>query len=82
MILAAGRKNSDERLDQVLEFLDEENLKVHLKISSNIFNQKKNLCYGDIITYFKWMKPEFLDLIPEVCKFFELIIVLPVSSAK
>ena len=69
LILAAVKKNSDSRLDQVYEFFYEENLKVQLEIFSNIFNQKKkNLCYGDVITYFKWIKPEFQDLIPEVCK--------------
>ena len=39
--MAAGRKNSDERFDQVLEFFDKENLTMQFKIFSNILNQKK-----------------------------------------
>ena len=42
-----------------------------------MFNQRENLCYGEIITYFKQIKPEFLDLTPLVCNIFELILVLP-----
>ena len=41
-----------------------------------MFNRRENLCYGDIIAYFKQIKPEFQDLKPLVCKIFELILVL------
>ena len=41
-----------------------------------MFNRRENLCYGEIIAYFKQIKPEFQDLKPLVCKIFELILVL------
>ena len=84
-MLAAGKKNYNEKLKEIFDFytddFEPDNLKSQLKVFTNTFPQKEDISYGDIITYFKQLKPELKVLIPEVCKIFELILVLPASAA-
>ena len=47
----------------------------------SLFPSNENVSYGDIIPFFMQLKPEIRDLISEVSKVLELIIVLPASNA-
>ena len=52
-----------------------------MKIYKSMFQDQKDIEYGDIIPFFKNLKPEMRNLLSEVCKVVELILVLPASNA-
>ena len=85
LLLAAKKEDYSEVLDEILDFyegdFDDENLRTQIKVYQNLFPSNENVSYGDIIPFFMQLKPEIRDLISEVCKVLELIIVLPASNA-
>ena len=85
LLLAAQGKHYDDVLAKVLDFygedFDEDNLKAQMKIYKSMFQDQKDIEYGDIIPFFKNLKPEMRNLLSEVCKVVELILVLPASNA-
>ena len=85
LLLAAQGKCYDEVLNEVLDFygedFDEDNLRAQMKIYKNMFQGEKSKSYGDIIPFFKKLKPQMRNLLSEVCKVLELILVLPASNA-
>ena len=52
-MLAAGKKNYDEKLKEIFDFytddFEPDNLKSQLKVFTNTFPQKEDISYGDII---------------------------------
>ena len=85
LLLAAQGKCYDEVLNEVLDFygedFDEDKLRAQMKIYKNMFQNEKSKRYGDIIPFFKKLKPQMRNLLSEVCKVLELILVLPASNA-
>ena len=85
-MLAAKKEDYGERLDKVLahykEDLDENSLRAQMKIFQTMFPDNDSLCYTDVIDFFKKLEPGKRDFISEVCKVFELILVLPASNAE
>ena len=85
LLLATQGKNYDDVLAKVLDFygedFDEDNLKAQMKIYKSMFQDQKDIEYGDIIPFFKNLKPEMRNLLSEVCKVVEFILVLPASNA-
>ena len=85
LMLAAKGEAYDEKLTVILDFYKEDFdancLRAQMKIFSTIFSKKENLTFGDIITYFKELGPGVKNLLSEVCKVMELVLVLPASNA-
>lgn len=86
LMLAAGGKDYDEKLQQVLDFykedFNEQNLRIQLQTFKSMFDLKENLVFGDIIDYFTNLEPQVQILLSEVCKVVELVLVLPASNAE
>ena len=71
LLLAAHRKKyDDDVLAKVLDFygedFDEDNLKAQMKIYKSMFQDQKDIEYGDIIPFFKNLKPEMRNLLSKV----------------
>ena len=62
-------------------YMSQSLLKAQMKIYKNMFQDEKSKSYGDIIPFFKKLKPQMRNLLSEVCKVLELILVLPASNA-
>ena len=85
-MLAAKKEDYGERLDRVLahykEDLNESSLRAQMTMFQKMFPDNDTLCYTDVIDFFKKLEPGKRKLLSEVCKVFELILVLPASNAE
>ena len=86
LMLAAKKEDYGERLDRVLahykEDLNESSLRAQMTMFQKMFPDNDTLCYTDVIDFFKKLEPGKRKLLSEVCKVFELILVLPASNAE
>merc|ERR1712173_314482 len=86
LILAAKNEDYEQKLRLILDFyhddFNEDSLRTQLKTFSTIYPRKEILVMSDIIDYFKSLGPRVKDLLSEVCKVMELILVLPCSNAE
>ena len=86
LMLAARNEDYDDKLKAILDFykedFNEDSLKSQLKTFSTIYPRKEGLVMTDIIQYFKGLGPRVKDLLSEVCKVMELILVLPAANAE
>ena len=69
-------------LDFYKDDFNEDSLKSQLKIFSTIYPRKEGLVITDIIQYFKDLGPRVKDLLSDVCKIMEIILVLPAANAE
>ena len=88
-ILAAGKKDYQAKLKQIIDFynnessqdFDEDMLRTQLKIFSANFPKKEGIVFDDIIEYFTQMKPSCRKMLSELTKMLELVLVLPATNA-
>ena len=84
LMLAANHEDYTERLNLVIEHykddFDVPSLRAQIKIFSRMFPDNEKTTYGNLIAHFKQLGSK-KNLISEVCKIMELILVLPASNA-